>query len=299
MKILITGGTGTIGKALLKKLSPTNELVVFSRDELKQSQLKADYPNVKFIIGDVRDYSSVKKAFMGMDAIIHAGAMKRIEVCEEHPMEAIKTNVIGTENVVNVARELGIKKLISIGSDKGVEPVNAYGMTKALQEIITTNAGFNCARYGNVFSSRGSVVPLFLHQKSQNMPLTITNPEMTRFVLTIDDATEIILKAIESEMKGDIFVKKSPATVIKDIANAISDNTKIIGSFFCEKMHETLISNEEMARTEDVGDYYIIHRDKNSVSEKQNEERKYSSDSVPLLTVEEIKNYISIYYENK
>lgn len=328
MKILITGGTGTIGKALLQKLYGTCDIRVLSRDELKQSQLKLEYPNVEFMIGDIKDYTSVLKAMRGIDTVIHAAAMKRIEVCEQWPIEAVKTNVLGTENVVNAALERGIKKLISIGSDKGVEPVNVYGMTKAIQEKITTSAGYNCARYGNVLGSRGSIIPLFQEQISKGLPITVTDPDMTRFVLTIDDALGIIFKAMESEMKGDIFVKKSPATRTGDIAKAMSDNIKIIGSFACEKKHELLVSSEEMSRTRDEKEYYIIQRERTNVdsnkilssqicavqmsktAENNNysidqrthsnslDQGEYVSNKTRMLSIDEIKKYLDEYRDH-
>src|SRR5680860_722898 len=191
MKVLITGGTGTLGKELIKKFYKEWDITVFSRDELKQAQLRAIYPKVKFMIGDVKDYQSVSKAVRNIDVILHCAAMKRIEVCEANPIEAVKTNVLGTENVVMAAKEKGIKQLISISSDKGVEPVNVYGMTKAIQEKIVIAEGYNCVRYGNVFGSRGSVVPLFIEQVKTGGSLTVTDPEMTRFILTTDQAIEL------------------------------------------------------------------------------------------------------------
>jgi UDP-glucose 4-epimerase len=294
MKILITGGTGTIGKALIKKFCTLHDIRVFSRDELKQAQLKIEYPNVEFMIGDVRDYCSVLKSMRNVDIVIHAAAMKLIENFEQWPIEAVKTNVLGTENVINAALEKNIKQLVSIGSDKGVEPINVYGMTKAMQEKITTSAGYNCVRYGNVLGSRGSVIPLFQEQISKKQPLTVTDPEMTRFVLTINEALNIIMKAIESNMEGNIFVKKLPATRIEDIANAMSNDIKIIGSFACEKKHEVLVSSEEMTRTKEEDDYYIIQRNLINYIQKE----KYSSDKTTLLTIPEIKKYLKEYYDD-
>jgi len=325
MQILITGGTGTIGKALLKKFYHGHDIRVFSRDELKQATLKLQYPDVEFMVGDVKDYASVVKAMRGIDVVIHAAAMKRIEICEQWPIEAVKTNVLGTENVVNAALEKGIKKLISIGSDKGVEPINVYGMTKAIQERITTSAGYNCARYGNVLGSRGSIVPLFQEQIAKGQPVTVTDPEMTRFVLTVDEALNIIAKAIESEMDGSIFVKKSPAIKTGDIAKAMSDNIKIIGAFACEKKHEILVSAEEMTRVREEDGYYIIQRERSAKSaprvtvpamsieqmvhltEKGEEivnqclntpelsKVAYASNTTNLLGIEEVNKYIENY----
>ncbi|MDD3098641.1 MAG: SDR family NAD(P)-dependent oxidoreductase [Candidatus Pacebacteria bacterium] len=291
MKVLITGGTGTLGKELIKKFYQEWEITVLSRDELKQAQLKAIYPKVKFIIGDIRDYHSVLKAVRGIDVILHCAAMKRIEVCEKHPIEAVKTNVLGTENIIMAAREKGIEKLISISSDKGVEPINVYGMTKAIQEKIVIAEGYNCVRYGNVFGSRGSVVPLFCEQMKKGGPLTVTDPEMTRFILTTDQAIELIMLALNSPMEGKIFVKKSPSARIGDIAESFGGETKVIGKMIGEKMHEMLIAKEETLRAEDKGDHYIISLKMNGLKASE----PYTSDKERRLTQEEIKELVKEY----
>ncbi|MDD5639075.1 MAG: polysaccharide biosynthesis protein [Candidatus Pacebacteria bacterium] len=261
-KVLITGGTGTIGKELLKHFYKEWEIYVLSRDELKQAQLKALYPDVHFIIGDIRDYQTVFRAMRGIETVIHAAAMKRIEVCEINPIEAVKTNILGTENVVFAAKERGIKKLISISTDKGVEPVNVYGMTKAIQEKVVIAEGYNCVRYGNVFGSRGSVIPLFIEQAKNKQPLTVTDPEMTRFILTTEEAIKLIMFALNSSMEGKVFVKKSPAAKIGDIAEVFKEkynlSIKIIGKMVGEKEHEMLISHEETTRLKDLGEYFEI-----------------------------------------
>lgn len=261
-KVLITGGTGTIGKELLKHFYREWEIYVLSRDELKQAQLKALYPDVHFIIGDIRDYQTVFRAMRGIKTVIHAAAMKRIEVCEVNPIEAVKTNILGTENVVFAAKERGIKKLISISTDKGVEPVNVYGMTKAIQEKVVIAEGYNCVRYGNVFGSRGSVIPLFIEQAKNKQPLTVTDPEMTRFILTTEEAIKLIMFALNSPMEGKVFVKKSPAAKIGDIAEVFKEkynlSIKIIGKMVGEKEHEMLISHEETTRLKDLGEYFEI-----------------------------------------
>jgi len=261
-KVLITGGTGTIGKELLKHFYKEWEIYVLSRDELKQAQLKALYPDVHFIIGDIRDYQTVFRAMRGIETVIHAAAMKRIEVCEINPIEAVKTNILGTENVVFAAKERGIKKLISISTDKGVEPVNVYGMTKAIQEKVVIAEGYNCVRYGNVFGSRGSVIPLFIEQAKNKQPLTVTDPEMTRFILTTEEAINLIMFALNSSMEGKVFVKKSPAAKIGDIAEVFKEkynlSIKIIGKMVGEKEHEMLISHEETTRLKDLGEYFEI-----------------------------------------
>ena len=261
-KVLITGGTGTIGKELLKHFYKEWEIYVLSRDELKQAQLKALYPDVHFIIGDIRDYQTVFRAMRGIETVIHAAAMKRIEVCEVNPIEAVKTNILGTENVVFAAKEKGIKKLISISTDKGVEPVNVYGMTKAIQEKVVIAEGYNCVRYGNVFGSRGSVIPLFIEQAKNKQSLTVTDPEMTRFILTTEEAIKLIVFALNSSMEGKVFVKKSPAAKIGDIAEVFKEkynlSIKIIGKMVGEKEHEMLISHEETTRLKDLGEYFEI-----------------------------------------
>jgi len=291
MKVLITGGTGTLGKELIEKFHKEWDITVFSRDELKQAQLRAIYPKVKFMIGDVKDYYSVSKAVRNVDVIFHCAAMKRIEVCEVNPIEAVKTNVLGTENVVMAAKEKGIKKLISISSDKGVEPVNVYGMTKAIQEKIVIAEGYNCVRYGNVFGSRGSVIPLFIEQAKIGGPLTVTDPEMTRFILTTDQAIELIMLALNSPMEGKVFVRKSPSARIGDIAESFGVEVKIIGRMIGEKMHEMLISQEETTRTENKGDYFIITH---NIDESKKAE-PYTSDIERRLTKDEIKKLIEEY----
>ena len=291
MKVLITGGTGTLGKELIKKFYKEWDITVFSRDELKQAQLRAIYPNIKFMIGDVKDYYSVSKAVRNVDVILHCAAMKRIETCEVNPIEAVKTNVLGTENVVIAAKEKGIKQLISISSDKGVEPVNVYGMTKAIQEKIVIAEGYNCVRYGNVFGSRGSIIPLFYEQAKAGGPLTVTDPEMTRFILTTDQAIELIMLALNSPMEGKVFVRKSPSARIGDIAESFGVEVKIIGRMIGEKMHEMLISQEETTRAEDKGDYFIITHN----IDKSKKAEPYTSDIERKLTQEEIKGLVEDY----
>jgi len=286
MKVFITGITGTLGKELLSRFHDEWEIIGYSRDELKQAQLERQYPNAKYIIGDIRDYENLYKAMHGCDMVIHAAAMKRIEVCEDNPLEAIKTNVLGTENVARAAWQHNITKAMTIGSDKGVDPVNAYGMTKALQEKIFISYGYNCARYGNVFGSRGSVIPLFYQQSQKGETLTVTDPNMTRFILTIDEAVELIIRALNSPMRGDVFIKKSPAARLGDIAAAFSSNIKVIGKMRGEKLHEALISSEEFTRMTEVDNgYVVIGRDlvRSEYSEA------YTSDKERLMSVGEIQ----------
>ncbi|MFA5392074.1 MAG: SDR family NAD(P)-dependent oxidoreductase [Candidatus Paceibacterota bacterium] len=295
MKVLITGGTGTLGKELIKKFHKEWDIIVFSRDELKQAQLRAVYPDVKFMIGDVKDYYAVSKAVRNVDIILHCAAMKRIEVCEVNPIEAVKTNVLGTENVVIAAKEKGIKQLISISSDKGVEPVNVYGMTKAIQEKIVIAEGYNCVRYGNVFGSRGSIIPLFIEQVKNKQPLTVTDPEMTRFILTTDQAIELIMLALNSSMDGKVFVKKSSSARIGDIAEVFKEkykiSIKITGKMIGEKLHEMLISNEETTRTKDLEKYFEI----SPVVLGLPYSEAYTSDITSRLSKEEISNLFDNY----
>ena len=286
MKVFITGITGTLGKELLSRFYNEWEMVGYSRDELKQAQLERQYPNVKYIIGDVRDYSTLHRAMQGCDVVIHAAAMKRIEVCEENPLEAVKTNVLGTENVARAAWSHKISKAVTMGSDKGVDPVNAYGMTKALQEKIFISYGFNCVRYGNVFGSRGSVIPLFYQQAQKGEQLTVTDPNMTRFILTIDEAVDLILLSLNSPMRGDVFIKRSPAARLGDIAAAFSSNIKVIGKMRGEKLHEALISSEEFTRlTEAENGYVVIGKD----LIRSEYGAAYTSDRERLLSVPEIQ----------
>lgn len=291
MRVLLTGGTGTLGNELLKKFHREWDITVLSRDELKQARCQSLFPNVRFLIGDIRDYASVLKATRGIDVVIHCAAMKRIEICEVNPIEAVKTNVLGTENVVTASQERGIAKLISISSDKSVEPVNVYGMTKAIQEKIVIAAGYNCARYGNVFGSRGSVIPLFAEQKQAGGPLTVTDPAMTRFILTTDEAIKLVLLALERPMAGKIFVKKSPAATIGDIAACFSAPIKVTGKMTGEKLHETLISREETTRVKDLGDHFeIVEKTLTSTYGEP-----YSSDRERKMTREEISALIATY----
>ncbi len=289
MKIFLTGGTGTLGKAIIKRFHKKWDIVSYSRDELKLSQIEREYPDVKFIIGDVRDYPALELAMRGCDAVIHAAAMKRIEVCEVNPDEAIKTNVFGTENVIRAALANGIKKAVVTGSDKGVEANNTYGMTKALQEKLFVHNNFNCVRYGNVFGSRGSIGPLFAEQSKMGIPLTITHPDMTRFLLTIDDAIDLIVLALESPMNGDIFIKKSPAARLIDIAHSFSDNIKVLGKTRGEKLHEMLINAEEFTRLKKVtGSYVSIG--KKAITTKYGE--PFTSDKTKIMSIKEIKDLV-------
>jgi len=275
--LLITGGTGSFGNAVLERFLKTEikEIRVFSRDEKKQEDMRIKYanPKLKFYIGDVREYDSVLAAMVGVDYVFHAAALKQVPSCEFYPLEAIRTNALGAENVMNAAIACGVKRVILLSTDKAVYPINAMGMSKALMEklmiakarIVDPEKTVICAtRYGNVMASRGSVIPLFIEQIKQGRPITITDPNMTRFMMSMDDAIDLVLYAYEHAQAGDIFVRKAPATTIGNLAEALkrifnADNSiKIIGTRHGEKLYETLLTREEMAKAEDLGDYYRI-----------------------------------------
>jgi len=318
--LLITGGTGSFGKAVLNRFinSDIKEIRIFSRDEKKQDDLRRKINNkkVKFYIGDVRDFVSVEAAVRGVDYIFHAAALKQVPSCEFFPLEALKTNVLGTENVLRAAIDSGVKKVICLSTDKAVYPVNAMGMTKALMEklfvarsrnLIETDTIICGTRYGNVMASRGSVIPLFMEQIHQNKPLTVTNPDMTRFMMTLEDAVNLVLYAFQNGEQGDIFVQKAPASTIGDLALAmkaiygVSNEVKVIGTRHGEKLYETLVSQEEMVKTIDMGDYFKIPADNRDLNYEQYFEKgnelvskmtEYHSHNTKRLGAEELKNLL-------
>jgi UDP-glucose 4-epimerase len=278
--ILITGGTGTFGNAALRRFLKTDasQIRIFSRDEKKQDDMRNEYkdPRIKFYIGDVRSLESIAAAMEGVDYVFHAAALKQVPSCEFYPLEAIKTNTLGTDNVLTAAIAAGVKKVVVLSTDKAVYPINAMGMSKALMEKIMIAKARLCnpdktilcgTRYGNVMASRGSVIPLFISQIKEGKPITITDPNMTRFMMTIDDAIDLVLYAFENAQPGDIFVQKAPAATIGTLASALkklfkADNPiKIIGTRHGEKLYETLLTREEMAKAEDLGKYYRIPMD--------------------------------------
>lgn len=276
--LLITGGTGSFGNAVLNKFLDTDikEIRVFSRDEKKQHDMRVDLnnPKVKFYIGDVRDYSSILSALDGVDYVFHAAALKQVPSCEFYPVEAVKTNVLGTENVLNAAIAQKVKKVVCLSTDKAVYPINAMGISKALMEKIMVAKSRTSGqtilvgtRYGNVMASRGSVIPLFYDQIMANSDLTITDPEMTRFMMTLEDAVDLVLYAFTHGNSGDIFVQKSPASTIGELAKAMlkiynsSVNVKVIGTRHAEKLYETLLAREEFLVAQDLGDYYRVAAD--------------------------------------
>jgi UDP-glucose 4-epimerase len=279
MTLLVTGGTGSFGNAVLRRFldSDLREIRIFSRDEKKQDDLRKRYahPKLKFYIGDVRDYQSVLNAVRGTNLIFHAAALKQVPSCEFHPLEAVKTNVLGTENVLEAAINSGVERVVCLSTDKAVYPINAMGISKAMMEKVAvaksrvTSQTVICAtRYGNVMASRGSVIPLFVDQIRNSRPLTITDPQMTRFMMTLDDAVDLVLYAFRHGTPGDIFVQKAPAATVATLAQALREllglpggKTEIIGTRHGEKLFEVLLSREEMVAAEDMGDYFRVPPD--------------------------------------
>ena len=277
--LLISGGTGSFGSAVLRRFleSDIQEIRIFSRDELKQDDMRRFYNNdkLKFYIGDVRDKNSIDDAMIGVDYVFHAAALKQVPSCEFYPMQAVKTNVIGTENLLNSAIRAGVKKVIALSTDKAVYPINAMGISKAMMERVIIAKGRNvkgttmiCTRYGNVMASRGSVIPLFIDQVRNGKPITITDPSMTRFMMSLDQAVDLVLFAFENGQNGDIFVQKAPAATIELLANTMKNilgrsnhEVKTIGTRHGEKLYETLLTKEEMVKAVDMGEYYRIPTD--------------------------------------
>lgn len=321
--LMITGGTGSFGNAVLEKFIDTEikEIRIFSRDEKKQDDMRhhyqVNYPDfadkLKFYIGDVRDISSIKQAIFGVDYIFHAAALKQVPSCEFFPMEAVKTNVIGTDNVLTAAIEANVESVVCLSTDKAAYPINAMGITKSLEERVavaksrTSNSTrICCTRYGNVLCSRGSVIPLWIDQIRSGNPITITDPSMTRFIMSLDEAVELVLYAFSNAENGDILVKKAPACTIETQAKAVIEifggnekNIRIIGIRHGEKMYETLLTNEECARAIDMGDYYRVPADNRglnydkffSLGYKIRFNRKeFNSNNTDLLSVKEVKD---------
>ena len=282
--LLITGGTGSFGNAVLNRFLKTDhftEIRIFSRDEKKQDDMRThlNNPKLRFYIGDVRDYNSIEKAMRGVDYVFHAAALKQVPSCEFFPLEAAKTNVFGTQNVIDAAGVNKVKKVICLSTDKAAYPINAMGISKALMEKVAIAASRNLkettvclTRYGNVMGSRGSVIPLFIDQLKQGNSLTITDPNMTRFLMSLDEAVELVLFAFENGNPGDLFVNKAPASNIGDLAQALKEmlnlnnNVKIIGTRHGEKLYETLCTREEMMKAEDMGKFFRIPADNRSLN---------------------------------
>ena len=319
--LLITGGTGSFGNAVLNRFLDTDiaEIRVFSRDEKKQDDMRHEFQakmpevcdKIKFFIGDVRDIASVKNAMHDVDYVFHAAALKQVPSCEFFPLEAVKTNVFGTENVLTAAIEAGVRSVICLSTDKAAYPVNAMGTSKAMMEKVvvaksrtTKKTKICCTRYGNVLCSRGSVVPLWIDQIKEGKPLTVTDPEMTRFVMTLDEAVDLVLFAFEHGASGDILVQKAPACTIGVLAQAVKElfhvdgETKVIGIRHGEKKYETLLTNEECAHAEDMGGFYRVPCDQRDLNydkyySKGDAERnllsEFSSCNTELLSVEQVK----------
>lgn len=315
--LLITGGTGSFGNAVLKRFLDTDigEIRIFSRDEKKQDDMRHKYNNdkIKYYIGDVRDLQSVKNAMHGVDYIFHAAALKQVPSCEFFPIEAVKTNVLGTENVLTAAIDEGVKKVICLSTDKAAYPVNAMGTSKAMMEKVFVAKSRTVApektlicgtRYGNVMCSRGSVIPLFIEQIKAGQPLTVTEPKMTRFIMSLDEAVELVIFAFQNAASGDIMVQKAPACTIEVLAQAVkelfnADNEiKVIGIRHGEKMYETLLTNEECSNAVDMGNFYRVPADKRDLNydkyfkigdEKRNPLTEFNSNNTDLLNVEQVK----------
>ncbi|NQX59455.1 polysaccharide biosynthesis protein [Paenibacillus qinlingensis] len=316
--LLITGGTGSFGNAVMKKFLDSNikEIRIFSRDEKKQDDMRKLYKNekLKFYIGDVRDLGSLKNAMHGVDYIFHAAALKQVPSCEFFPLEAVKTNVIGTDNVLSSAIESGVNKVICLSTDKAAYPINAMGISKAMMEkvyvakakTVDSDRTLICGtRYGNVMASRGSVIPLFIEQIKNGEPLTVTDPNMTRFLMSLEEAVELVVFAFENAVAGDIMVQKAPASTIGDLAQAIKElfnagnEIKIIGTRHGEKLYETLLTKEEHIVAEDLGGFYRVPADKRDLNydkyfvegvKKLSSEDEYNSHNTDRLNIEQIKD---------
>lgn len=326
--LLITGGTGSFGNAVMERFldSDIKEIRIFSRDEKKQDDMRKKYRNekLKFYLGDVRDIASIRNAMHGVDYIFHAAALKQVPSCEFFPMEAVNTNVIGTENVLTAAIDFGIEKVICLSTDKAAYPINAMGISKAMMEkvfvakskTVDPERTLICGtRYGNVMASRGSVIPLFIEQIKNNEPLTITDPNMTRFLMSLEEAVELVVYAFKNAEAGDIMVQKSPSSTIKDLAKALkqlfnADNEiKIIGTRHGEKKYETLLTKEEYIKSEDLPGFYRVPADKRDLNydkyfaegdEELTTVAEYNSDNTEILDVEEIKEkLLSLEYVRK
>jgi len=315
--LLLTGGTGSFGNAVLNRFLDTDigEIRIFSRDEKKQDDMRKLYRDdrIKFYIGDVRDPGSIRNAMHDVDYVFHAAALKQVPSCEFFPLEAVKTNVIGTDNVLNCAIDFGVKKVICLSTDKAAYPINAMGISKAMMEkvfvaksrTVSPDKTLICGtRYGNVMASRGSVIPLFVDQIKSGQPLTVTNPEMTRFLMSLEEAVELVVFAFQHAQAGDIMVQKSPASTIGDLAQAIKElfnadnDIQIIGTRHGEKLYETLLTKEEFLVAEDMGNFYRVSADKRDLNydkyfvegtQSLSSDQEYNSHNTRRLTVDEIK----------
>jgi len=315
--LLITGGTGSFGNAVLNKFLQTDvkEIRIFSRDEKKQHDMRKKYQNskIKFYIGDVRNLESIKDAMYGVDYVFHAAALKQVPTCEFFPMEAVKTNIIGTDNVLNASIQSGVKKVICLSTDKAAYPINAMGISKAMMEKVfvaksrTVNAEETLicgTRYGNVMASRGSVIPIFVDQIKEGKDITITNPDMTRFLMSLEEAVDLVVYAFKNAEPGDVMVQKAPASTIRDLAQALKElfnrdnDIKVIGTRHGEKLYETLLTKEEYLVAQDQGNFFRVPADTRDLNyekyydegdEDLSNQEEYNSHNTKQLTVEEIK----------
>jgi UDP-N-acetylglucosamine 4,6-dehydratase/5-epimerase len=318
--LLITGGTGSFGTAVLNRFlkTPVKEIRIFSRDEKKQEDMRIAFgnPKLKFYIGDVRDYGSVRDAMNGVDFVFHAAALKQVPSCEFYPMEAVRTNILGAENVLNAAVDSGVRRVVVLSTDKAVYPINAMGLSKAMMEKLmvaksrlhSQNRTVMCAtRYGNVMASRGSVIPLFIAQIKAGSPITVTDPAMTRFLMSLEDSVDLVLHAFEHAQQGDIFIQKAPASTVMDLAQALCEifksdgNIKVIGTRHGEKLYESLVSREEMAKAEDMDRYFRIPADNRDLNynkyfvegeTKISEQDDYTSHNTERLNVQAVKKLL-------
>lgn len=324
--LLITGGTGSFGNAVLNRFLTTDiaEIRVFSRDEKKQDDMRHEFQaklpeaagKIKFYIGDVRDLASVKSAMVGVDYVFHAAALKQVPSCEFFPMEAVRTNVIGTDNVLTAAIEAGVESVICLSTDKAAYPINAMGITKALEEKVAVaksrtsgKTRICCTRYGNVMCSRGSVIPLWIDQIKNGQPITVTEPSMTRFIMSLEEAVDLVLFAFEHGQNGDLFIQKAPACTIQTQAEAVcelfggkKEDIRVIGIRHGEKLYETLLTNEECAKAEDMGDFYRVPADNRSLNydkyfsegdEQRSTLTEFNSNNTRILNVAETKARIA------
>ena len=318
--LMITGGTGSFGNTVLKRFLSTEvrEIRIFSRDEKKQEEMRIAFNNskVKFYIGDTRNYDSIYQAIKGVDYVFHAAALKQVPSCEFYPLEAVRTNVLGSENVMNAAIARGVSRVVILSTDKAVYPINAMGISKAMMEkCMVAKARMQCegetvlcaTRYGNVMASRGSVIPLFVDQLKDNKSLTVTDPNMTRFLMSLEDSVDLVLYAFKHGKQGDIFVQKAPASTVADLAQALtelfnrSNPVRVIGTRHGEKLYESLVSREEMAKSEDLGNYYRIPADNRDLNyaqffsegeEKISKQDDYTSHNTQRLNVEQVKELL-------
>lgn len=326
--LLITGGTGSFGNAVMRRFldSDISEIRIFSRDEKKQDDMRKRYNNnkLKFFIGDVRDIESIKSALYGVDFVFHAAALKQVPSCEFFPIEAVKTNILGTDNVLTASIEAGVKKVICLSTDKAAYPINAMGISKAMMEkvfiskskMVSKSGTLICGtRYGNVMASRGSVIPLFIEQIKKGKDLTVTDGNMTRFLMSLDEAVDLVIYAFQNAKAGDIMVQKSPASTVSDLAKAVKEifnvnnSIHVIGTRHGEKKYETLLTKEEFLVAEDLGDFYRVPADNRDLNydkyyldgdTKLTQEVEYNSDNTIRLNIEEIKQrLLSLDYVKK